>query len=60
LLQRASIGPLPGAFVLLAGLAFHAGWVALALLTLRAGRGHGLARSRPTEDHVLDLARQAA
>jgi uncharacterized membrane protein len=60
LLQRASIGPLPGAFVLLAGLAFHAGWVALALLTLRAGRGHGLARSRPAEDHVLDLARQAA
>jgi uncharacterized membrane protein len=59
-LQRATIGPVPGSFVLLAGLAFHAGWVALALLTLTAGRGRGLARSRPTEDQVLNLARQAA
>jgi uncharacterized membrane protein len=59
-LQRATIGPVPGSFVLLAGLAFHAGWVTLALLTLRAGRGRGLARSRPTEDQVLNLARQAA
>jgi uncharacterized membrane protein len=60
LLQRATIGPVPGALVLLAGLMFHAGWVALALLTLRAGRGRGLARSRPTEDQVLNLARKAA
>ena len=60
LLQRATIGPVPGAFVLLAGLVFHAGWVTLALLTLRAGRGRGQMRSRPTEDRVLDLARQAA
>jgi uncharacterized membrane protein len=59
-LQRAAVGPVPGSFVLLAGLAFHTGWVALALLTLRAGRGRGLARSRPTEDQVLNLARQAA
>jgi uncharacterized membrane protein len=58
LLQRAAIGPVPGALVLLAGLAFHAGWVALALLTRRAGRGRGLARSRPTQDQLLDLARQ--
>lgn len=60
LLQRATIGPVPGALVLFAGLVFHGGWMALALLTLRAGRGRGLARSRPTEDRVLDLARQAA
>src|SRR5271166_5279440 len=33
LLRRAAIGPLPGAYVLLAGLVFHAGWLTLALLT---------------------------
>ena len=60
LLQRATIGPVPGALVLFAGLVFHGGWMALALLTLRAGRGRGLPRSHPTEDRVLDLARQAA
>jgi len=58
--QRATIGPVPGALVLLCGLAFHVGWAALALLTRRAGRGRGQVRSRPTEDRVLDLARQAA
>jgi uncharacterized membrane protein len=60
LLRRAAIGPVPGAVVLLAGLAFHGSWVLLALLTRRAGRGSGLARSHPTEDRVLDLARQTA
>ena len=60
LLHRATIGPIPGGLVLLCGLAFHGGWVALALLTLRARRGRGLARSHSAEDRVLDLARQAA
>jgi uncharacterized membrane protein len=58
--QRAIIGPIPGQFVLLAGLIFHAGWITIALVTLRGGRGRGLARTRPTEDRVLELARQTA
>jgi uncharacterized membrane protein len=58
--QRAAIGPVPGQVVLLAGLAFHGGWVAIAFLTLRGGRGRGLARRRPTQDRVLELARQTA
>lgn len=60
LLQRAAIGPLPGAVVLLAGLSFHAAWVALALVTLRARRGSGLVRAHPADDGVLNLARQSA
>ena len=60
LLARAAIGPIPGSFVLLAGLLFHAGWVAIALLTMRSGRGKGLPRTHPEEDHVLALAREAA
>jgi uncharacterized membrane protein len=34
-IERAAIGPLPGMFVVLCGLAFHGGWVAVALGTLR-------------------------
>lgn len=60
LFARAAIGPLPGQLVLLSGLAFHGGWVALALLTLTSGRGRGQWRTRPTKDAVLELARQAA
>lgn len=59
-LQRATIGPVPGQYVLLAGLVFHGGWVALAILTLRARRGRGVVRERPARDRVLELARQAA
>ena len=58
--ERATIGPLPGQIVLLAGLVFHLGWITVAVLTLHGGRGRGLARTRPTEDRVLELARQAA
>jgi uncharacterized membrane protein len=59
-LERATIGPVPGIYILLAGLVFHSGWIVLAVLTRGARRGTGLARARPSEDHVLDLARQAA
>ena len=59
-LMRATIGPIPGEVVLLAGLAFHGSWMALAILTLRGRRGRGLARSMPQKDRVLELARQAA
>ena len=57
---RAAIGPAPGQLVLLAGLVFHGGWVAVALLTLRARRGRGLSRPLPKKDRVLDLARETA
>ena len=33
--DRAAIGPIPGGFVILAGVAFHAGWALFAILTLR-------------------------
>lgn len=57
---RATIGPVPGQLVLLAGLAFHGGWMALAVLTLRGGRGRGRVRELPTKDRVLELARTTA
>jgi uncharacterized membrane protein len=57
---RAAIGPAPGQLVLLAGLAFHGGWAAVALLTLRARRGRGRRRTLPREDRVLELAREMA
>ena len=57
---RATVGPVPGQLVLLAGLAFHGGWATIAVFTLQARRGRGRARTLPKEDRVLDLARQAA
>jgi uncharacterized membrane protein len=57
---RAAIGPVPGQLVLLAGLFFHSGWLAIAVLTLRSRRGAGLARDEPQEDLVLQLARRTA
>jgi len=47
LVQRASLGPIPGEFVLLGGLIFSGGWIAFALWTLyrdRAKHGKGPAR----------------
>lgn len=38
-LDRAAVGPLPGWFVLLAGVVFHSSWVVLALVTLRIEQG---------------------
>jgi uncharacterized membrane protein len=58
--SRATIGPVPGGLVLLAGLAFHGGWLAVAFLTLRSGRGKGRPRNIPTKDTVLELARETA
>ena len=57
---RAAIGPVPGRIVLLAGLAFHAGWVAIAVMTMKSGRGRGQSRALPERDRVLELARKAA
>jgi uncharacterized membrane protein len=57
---RATIGPVPGQLVLLAGLVFHSTWLAVALATYRSRRGAERARpSRPVTDRVLELARGA-
>lgn len=56
--MRAAIGPIPGQLVLLAGLAFHATWIAVAIITYRSRRGAGRARpKRAATDRLLDLAR---
>lgn len=56
--MRAAIGPIPGQIVLLAGLAFHATWIAIAIATYRGRRGAGQTRPQnPARDRLLDLAR---
>lgn len=55
---RAAIGPIPGQFVILAGLVFHATWMTVAVVTYRSRRGAGRARPlSPTTDRLLELAR---
>ena len=56
--SRATIGPVPGQLVLLAGLFFHATWIMVAVMTYRSRRGADRARPRrPARDEVLTLAR---
>ena len=56
--ERAAIGPIPGQIILLAGLAFHSAWVAVAILTLTKRRGAGRTRPpRPERVALLELAR---
>lgn len=57
---RAAIGPVPGQLVLLAGGAFHLGWMVIAVVTMKSGRGKGQSRTLPEKDRVLELAREAA
>jgi uncharacterized membrane protein len=55
--ERAAVGPVPGQLILLAGLAFHATWLAVALATLKSRRGAGRHHPpRPTRDAILELA----
>jgi uncharacterized membrane protein len=57
---RATIGPVPGQIVLLAGFAFHATWIAIAFHTSRSRRGADRVRPpRPPRDRILQLARGA-
>jgi uncharacterized membrane protein len=57
---RATIGPVPGQIVLLAGFAFHATWIAIAIHTSRSRRGADRVRPpRPPRDRILQLARGA-
>ena len=56
--MRAAIGPIPGQFVLLAGLVFHATWITVAFVTYKSRRGAGRAHAKsPTTDRLLELAR---
>jgi uncharacterized membrane protein len=56
--QRASIGPIPGQLILLAGLIFHGTWLTIALKTRGRSRGRDRVRPpRPERDSVLELAR---
>ncbi|WP_448187229.1 DUF2270 domain-containing protein [Azospirillum sp. sgz301742] len=58
---RATIGPLPGQLVILAGLVFHATWIVIAFRTYHSRRGADRVRPpRPPRDSVLDLARGAS
>jgi uncharacterized membrane protein len=57
---RATIGPVPGQIVLLAGLVFHSTWIAIAVHTSRSRRGADRVRPpRPPRDSILQLARGA-
>jgi uncharacterized membrane protein len=53
---RAAIGPVPGQLVLLAGLVFHASWLAVAIWTSRSPRGSGRVGAL-ARDRLLELAR---
>jgi uncharacterized membrane protein len=60
ILVRATIGPVPGLFVLLAGAMFHATWIAIAIHSSRSRRGADRVRPpRPPKDRILQLARGA-
>ena len=52
---RATIGPVSGQLILLAGLLFHASWIIIAIVTLYSRRGAGRARGG-VSDKVLELA----
>lgn len=58
---RASMGPVPGQLVLLAGVVFHGTWMTVAYVTLRSRRGADRKRPpRPPVDRVLELAARGA
>ena len=47
--ERAAIGPIPGAIVMLAGLVFHVSWVVFAFVTLRLDRIYREQRRSPMQ-----------
>jgi uncharacterized membrane protein len=56
--ERAAVGPIPGQFVLLAGLVFHTTWIVIAIATYKSRRCAGRTRPpKPARDRLLDLAR---
>lgn len=46
---RAAVGPIPGELVILAGIAFHLGWLIFALVTRRLDHLYRMQRSSPME-----------
>jgi uncharacterized membrane protein len=56
-LERAAIGPIPGGYVLAAGMAFHCTWIIIALAGLAFGRRRGRPRRTGPPDAALELAR---
>lgn len=58
LLARATIGPIPGAYALAAGLVFHGTWATIAFAGFLFGRrGRRSPRASAHRDNLLDLAR---
>jgi uncharacterized membrane protein len=55
--ERASVGPIPGQLVILAGVAFHGTWIAVAFLTWRSRRGSRRHKPSRHSDALLELAR---
>ncbi|MDB5397075.1 MAG: hypothetical protein JWM91_4581 [Rhodospirillales bacterium] len=56
--SRAAIGPIPGSFVLFAGVAFHGIWIGIALTGFVFGRrGRRPQRTSQHRDALLELAR---
>lgn len=47
--DRAAIGPIPGELVIIAGIVFHGGWVAFAIITLRLDKNYRRRRQSPME-----------
>jgi len=47
--DRAAIGPIPGYLVIMAGLAFHGGWLVVAVVTLRLDQLYRQRRQSPME-----------
>jgi uncharacterized membrane protein len=57
-LERATVGPIPGGFVLAAGLVFHSTWAVIALAAFAFGRrGRRPPRRKAHSDALLELAR---
>jgi uncharacterized membrane protein len=57
-LARATIGPIPGGYVLTAGLVFHCTWIVIAVAALAFGRrGLHPPRTSGQRDAILELAR---
>src|SRR4030088_3645288 len=55
---RAAIGPISGQWIILAGLIFHATWMAVAIVTYRSRRGAGRAGPQnPAGERLLEPAR---
>lgn len=61
IVERAAVGPVPGLVVVLAGVAFHAGWIVFALLTLHLQtRRRRILNAGRSADAIRDLVAKRA